>query len=40
VLEERSRTGVPLPEGTVANLREAAERFGIPCPAELLAPAP
>ncbi len=31
--DERSRNGVPLPEGTVRNLREVAERFGVPLPA-------
>jgi LDH2 family malate/lactate/ureidoglycolate dehydrogenase len=30
--EERSRLGVPLPEGTVRNLRKVAERFGIKLP--------
>jgi LDH2 family malate/lactate/ureidoglycolate dehydrogenase len=30
--EERARLGIPLPPGTVANLRRVAERFGIPPP--------
>ncbi len=30
--EERSRLGIPLPEGTVRNLRSVAERFGIALP--------
>jgi LDH2 family malate/lactate/ureidoglycolate dehydrogenase len=33
--EERSRKGVPLPPGTVANLRAVASRFGVPLPAGL-----
>jgi len=30
--EERSRNGIPLPEGTVRNLRNIAERFGVKLP--------
>jgi hypothetical protein len=30
--EGRSRNGIPLPEGTVHNLRNAAEKFGINLP--------
>lgn len=37
VLEERLRDGVPLPEGTVLNLCEVAERFGVACPPEFAA---
>jgi ureidoglycolate dehydrogenase (NAD+) len=33
--EERRRDGIPLPLGTVTNLRKAAERFGVPLPARL-----
>ena len=33
--EDRSRNGVPLPAGTVAKLRAAADRFGLQLPAEL-----
>lgn len=33
--EERRRDGIPLPRGTVANLRRVAERFGVPVPARL-----
>ncbi len=32
--EERIRNGIPLPEGTVRNLRSAAERFSIELPPE------
>ncbi len=32
VHEERSRLGIPLPEGTVRNLRAIAERFGVALP--------
>jgi len=30
--DDRSRSGIPLPEGTVRNLRSIAERFGIKLP--------
>jgi len=33
VHEERLRLGIPLPEGTVRNLRGVAERFGVKLPA-------
>ena len=33
--EERLRSGIPLPAGTVRNLRAVAERFGIPLPSPL-----
>jgi LDH2 family malate/lactate/ureidoglycolate dehydrogenase len=33
--EQRARHGIPLPEGTIRNLRRVAERFEIPLPAEL-----
>ena len=33
--DERSRNGIPLPEGTVRNLRSIAERFGIKLPSGL-----
>jgi ureidoglycolate dehydrogenase (NAD+) len=33
--EERSRRGIPLPAGTVENLRSAAARFQVPLPAGL-----
>lgn len=36
VRAERERDGIPLPAGTVANLREVAGKLGIPCPAEFL----
>ncbi|MGI6368793.1 MAG: Ldh family oxidoreductase [Anaerolineae bacterium] len=36
VRAERSAQGVPLPEGTVANLREAARELGVELPAALL----
>ncbi|NLT74750.1 MAG: Ldh family oxidoreductase [Chloroflexi bacterium] len=32
---ERSTTGIPLPEGTVMNLRQAARDLGVPLPAAL-----
>ena len=32
VYEERARLGVPLPEGTVTNLRVAAAKLGVPLP--------
>ena len=35
VHEERLRRGIPLPEGTLRNLRGVSERFGIPLPAGL-----
>ncbi|NLG50517.1 MAG: Ldh family oxidoreductase [Chloroflexi bacterium] len=35
VCEERLALGIPLPPGTVDNLREAAARFGIPLPPAL-----
>ena len=35
VQEERSKNGIPLPEGTVRNLRKVAERFGVNLPAGL-----
>lgn len=35
VHEERMRNGIPLPDGTVRNLRKVADRFGIPMPAPL-----
>jgi len=35
--EERSRNGIPLPEGTVQNLREVAERLGVKLPADIAA---
>jgi LDH2 family malate/lactate/ureidoglycolate dehydrogenase len=31
--EDRVRHGIPIPEGTVRNLRTVAERFGVPLPA-------
>ena len=31
----RIRDGIPLPEGTVRNLRKVAERFGVELPAPL-----
>jgi LDH2 family malate/lactate/ureidoglycolate dehydrogenase len=33
--EERERRGIPLPAGTVENLRRVAARFGVPLPAGL-----
>jgi ureidoglycolate dehydrogenase (NAD+) len=33
VYEERLRHGIPLPEGTIRNLRAVAERFGVTLPA-------
>src|SRR5262245_26752369 len=33
--DERSRTGVPLPRGTIDNLRAAASRYRVPLPAGL-----
>jgi LDH2 family malate/lactate/ureidoglycolate dehydrogenase len=33
VHEERAKSGIPLPAGTVRNLRTLGERFGIPLPA-------
>jgi ureidoglycolate dehydrogenase (NAD+) len=30
--DERSRNGIPLPEGTVKKLKDAAQKFGIPLP--------
>jgi ureidoglycolate dehydrogenase (NAD+) len=33
VHEERAKNGIPLPEGTVRNLRGVAERFGVKLPA-------
>lgn len=33
VQEERSKNGIPLPEGTAQNLRKVAERFGVKLPA-------
>jgi LDH2 family malate/lactate/ureidoglycolate dehydrogenase len=36
VHDERIRTGIPLPAGTMRNLQEVAERFGIPLPARIL----
>lgn len=33
--DERSRKGIPLPEGTVRNLRSIAERFGVKLPSGL-----
>jgi LDH2 family malate/lactate/ureidoglycolate dehydrogenase len=33
--DERGRLGIPLPPGTVTNLRAAATRFGLPLPAGL-----
>jgi LDH2 family malate/lactate/ureidoglycolate dehydrogenase len=33
--EERGRDGIPLPAGTVANLRSAAARFRVPLPTGL-----
>lgn len=35
VHEERFRDGIPLPPGTVKNLRAVAERFGVPLPSGL-----
>ncbi len=35
VYDERAKNGVPLPDGTVAKLRKASQRFGIPLPAGL-----
>lgn len=35
VCAERTRSGIPLPEGTVAKLVSASRRFGIPLPAGL-----
>ena len=32
VYEDRSANGIPLPQGTVQNLREASERFNVPLP--------
>ena len=32
VYEERSRNGIPLPEGTIRNLRSVAERFEVELP--------
>ena len=34
-MEERTRDGVPLPAGTVENLRAVAARFRVPLPAGL-----
>jgi ureidoglycolate dehydrogenase (NAD+) len=36
VHDERIRTGIPLPAGTMRNLQGAAERFGIPLPTTIL----
>lgn len=33
--DERSRNGIPLPKGTVRNLRSIGERFGIELPYDL-----
>ena len=33
--EERTRRGIPLPIGTVENLRSVAARFRVPLPAGL-----
>ncbi|TET68344.1 MAG: Ldh family oxidoreductase [Dehalococcoidia bacterium] len=33
--DDRSRNGIPLPEGTIRNLRDVAERFGIELPSGL-----
>jgi LDH2 family malate/lactate/ureidoglycolate dehydrogenase len=35
VYDERSKGGIPLPEGTVVKLRNASRRFGLPLPAGL-----
>lgn len=35
VFQDRTRNGIPLPEGTVDSLKAAAERFDIPLPAGL-----
>jgi len=32
VREERLAAGIPLPEGTVRNLREVAKELGVACP--------
>ncbi len=34
--DERIRNGIPLPAGTLRNLQEVAERFGIPLPEKIL----
>jgi LDH2 family malate/lactate/ureidoglycolate dehydrogenase len=36
VHDERIRTGIPLPAGTLRNLQGVAERFGIPLPTTIL----
>jgi len=38
VMEERTREGIPLPIGTVTNLKAVAARFGVTCPEEFIAP--
>jgi len=35
VRAQREREGIPLPDGTVRNLRAAAVELGVPLPAEL-----
>jgi LDH2 family malate/lactate/ureidoglycolate dehydrogenase len=35
VHEKRAKNGIPLPAGTVRNLRAVGERFGIPLPAAM-----
>lgn len=35
ICEERMRDGIPLPQGTVQNLRNAAEKYGVELPAGL-----
>jgi LDH2 family malate/lactate/ureidoglycolate dehydrogenase len=36
VYDDRIRNGIPLPVGTIRNLQEVAERFGIPLPSRIL----
>ncbi|TES88669.1 MAG: Ldh family oxidoreductase, partial [Dehalococcoidia bacterium] len=33
--DDRSKNGIPLPEGTIRNLRGVAERFGVKLPSGL-----
>jgi len=33
--DDRSKNGIPLPEGTIRNLRVVAERFGVKLPSGL-----
>ena len=35
IYKDRSNNGIPLPTGTITNLREAANQFNVPLPSEL-----